>query len=183
MGWGVCFGLDDNNILYCADGCKWRARKSDMPAKPSGCEYVLEYFERTLHSELDMIRDECPGTAAALHEACHENIGDATRAYERLSDEHKAELSKTSLAKVEDEIKSLEPRLKQEKDNYNRCKQNFMAYKPSMKNPKYRMDELIMQMQPIKLELDMEMSADKVEKMTKRFKYLKRSHKLESLNM
>lgn len=179
MGWGICFALDDNNILYCADGCKWKARKSDMPLKPSGCEYVLEYFERDLHSELDMIRDECPGTAAALREACDENISGAVHAYERLSDEKKAELSKISIQSLEKDLEFAVDRLKLEKEVYDECKKAFNAYKPSNKVPKFRMDELRMQIEPLKLELSMEVAADKVETLTKDIKYLKRSIKLE----
>jgi hypothetical protein len=179
MGWGICFALDGNNILYCADGCKWKARKSDMPSKPSGCEYVLEYFEGELHSELDMIRDECPGTAAALREACDENIGGAVHAYERLSDEEKAELSKISIESLEKDLEFAVERLKVEKEVYTECKKAFKAYKPSNKTPKFRLDELRVQMEPIKLELDMEVAADKVESLTKSIKYLKRCIKLE----
>ncbi|NBX51650.1 hypothetical protein EBT25_17380 [bacterium] len=179
MGWGIGFALDDNNILYCADGCKWKARKSDMPLKPSGCQYVLDYFEGELYSELDMIRDECPGTAAALRDACDENIGIATRAYERLSDEEKAELSKTALESFESDLQLAVDRLKGEKEVYAECKKAFKAYKPPNKTPKFRLDELRMLIRPLELELDMEVTADKIEKLTKSIKSLKRSIKLE----
>lgn len=179
MGWGICFALDGNNVLYCADGCKWKARKSDMPLKPSGCEYVLEYFEGELHSELDMIRDECPGTAAALRDACDENIRGAVRAYERLSAEEKANLSQISIESLEKDLEFAVERLKVEKEVYAECKKAFKAFKPSNKTPKFRLDELRMQIEPLKLELDMEVAADKVESLTKTIKYLKRSIKLE----
>ena len=48
MGWGICFDLDANGRVYCADGCKWRATKADYanyPVWPSAQSAVLEYFE------------------------------------------------------------------------------------------------------------------------------------------
>ena len=90
MGWGICFALDANDRVYCADGCKWRSKAgdyTDYPEWPSARQSVLDYFEGEAHSELDMIRDECPGTASALAEACDEHMGIALGEYETLSDE------------------------------------------------------------------------------------------------
>ena len=92
MGWGICFALDDNYNLYCADGCRWRTTDRDyegFPEWPSARLQVLEYYERDAHSELDMIRDECPGTSAALKEACQEHMSSALGYYDDISDETK----------------------------------------------------------------------------------------------
>ena len=92
MGWGISFSLDEHGRIYCTSGCKWRARESDYEGHypwPSAREYVLEYFEGDGHKELDMIRDEFPGTAAGLAAACPEYMSNAFRAYSCLSDEEK----------------------------------------------------------------------------------------------
>lgn len=86
MGWGICFGLEDNKIV-CLDGCKWSRALTTIP--PSGYKQVLKYYERDAHRELDMIRDECPGTSSALKEACSEHFDYALGTYERQSTETK----------------------------------------------------------------------------------------------
>ena len=179
MGWGVCFGLDGNNVLYCADGCRWKASKGEMPEKPSACKYILDYFEGELHSELDMIRDECPGTSNALAAACDEHFPDAVDAYENLSDEEKTQLSKVFIDSFKNDIEVLTQSLKNENENYNMYKKAFKEYKPSNRKPKLRRDELEIQMQPIKLELDMENSAFKIDNWTKTLRKTKKLLKIE----
>lgn len=48
-----------------------------------------------------MIRDECPGTAAALHEACPDALSDALRYYTSMSDNEKTELHTQALEDFE----------------------------------------------------------------------------------
>ena len=178
MGWGICFALDDNYVLYCADGCKWKAKVSDMP-RPSGCQVILDYFENQLHRELDMIRDECPGTAAALTAACEENFPEAVSAYEDLPDEEKEEMSKDLIKQFTTEIQGLQELVKENVEKYNTCKKAFNSYKPPAKPPKYRMEELNVQMEPLRLEFEMEKCADSVEKFKKRLATVKKLLKRE----
>lgn len=181
MGWGICFGLDGNNVLYCVDGCKWKASKSDMPEKPSVCQYILDYFEGELHSELDMIRDECPGTASALAAACDENLPYAVLSYENLSDEEKKKLSKDFIETFKKDIERLTEELKHEKESYTLYKKAFSEYKPPTKKPKLRRDELQMQIEPIKLELNMESAAVRIDELTKELRKAKRMLKVETI--
>ena len=178
MGWGVCFALDDNYVLYCADGCKWKAKMSDMP-RPSGCQVILDYFENELHSELDMIRDECPGTAAALAAACEENFHEAVTTYEGMDDKEKEEISRDFIQKFTTEIQGLQELIKEEVEKYNTCEKAFKSYKPPTKVPKYRMEELYVQMEPLRLEFEMEKCADSVDKFKKRLASVKKLLKRE----
>ena len=180
MGWGICFDLDANNVLFCSDGCKWKASKEDMPTKPSGCEYVLNYFEQDLHSELDMIRDECPGTASALAAACEEYFPSAVASYEGLSDETKAEMSKAYIEELQKKIDVVKENIKEMTAEYEVYKKAYKAYKPPTKKPKLRKDELEAQLVPIKLELDMEKAANTVDILNKELRVLKRALKAES---
>ncbi len=104
MGWGICFALDDNDRVYCADGCKWRAHESDyedFPKWPSARRAVLDYFEGPGHGELDMIRDEFPGTADGLAAACPEAMGSALHYYASMSSEEKTALHDEALQEFE----------------------------------------------------------------------------------
>jgi hypothetical protein len=179
MGWGICFALDDNNVLYCADGCKWKARKADMPDRPSGCEYVLEYFERDLHSELDMIRDECPGTASALKEAIEEY--DPRDIYEYLSEAEKIKRSQDYLERMNQQKIQLEQSLIVAKQRYIEAKNIFKNYAiPVNTSYKYRAHELRAQIYPLQLELNMEDSALEVDRLEKLRKTINRNIKLEN---
>ena len=178
MGWGICFALDDNNVLYCADGCKWKARKADMPDRPSGCEYVLEYFECELHRELDMVRDECPGTASALKEAIEEY--DLKDIYEYLSEAEKTKRSRDCLERLKEKKIKTEKELADAKNRYTEAKNNFKNYKIPTSKHKYRAHELRAQIYPLQLELEMEDSALAVDRLEKLRKNINRNIKLET---
>jgi hypothetical protein len=181
MGWGICFGLE-NNVLFCADGCKWKAKKSDMPKTPSGCNYVLDYFENELHSELDMIRDECPGTPAALREACEENISWATSSYENLPLDKKKELSLQTIESIESNIIRTKEELAVVQERYKLAKDEFKNYKPPTKVAKMRYQELRDQIEPLSRELDVELNAHRIDTLKNQLKSLKKSLKCELSN-
>jgi hypothetical protein len=171
MGWGICFALDTNGYVYCADGCKWRARKSDYadyPPWPSARQAVLDYFEGEAHRELDMVRDECPGTAAALREACDEHINLALRQYFRMSDDEKHKAHEVSMAEFEGDLaranENLETALKLYKDQ----KTIWTGYKknpPKMKPAKTRADEIRQLIEPLLLELATEEAAEECDRL------------------
>ena len=171
MGWGICFALDTNGYVYCADGCKWRARKSDYadyPPWPSARQAVLDYFEGEAHRELDMVRDECPGTAAALREACDEHINLALRQYFRMRDDDKRKAHEDSMAEFEGDLaranENLETALKVYKDQ----KTIWTGYKknpPKMKPAKTRADELRQLIEPLLLELATEEAAEECDRL------------------
>ena len=70
MGWGVAFGVRADGRVFCADGCNWEASKDEYeaegfwPIRPSVANYVLTYFEKDSHEELDRTRDCAPPAAA-----------------------------------------------------------------------------------------------------------------------
>lgn len=171
MGWGVCFALDANGYVYCADGCKWRATKSDyadFPPWPSARQSVLDYFEGEAHSELDIIRDEFPGTAAGLREACEEHIGRALREYERLSNEEKQQAHDAMMAELEAALTHYKVEIERAHAIYKNAKETWNDYK---KNPqkvrpaKTRADELRQLMTPLRLELEMETAAEECDRL------------------
>jgi len=165
MGWGIGFALNDQGRVYCADGCKWRASTSDYgdyPPWPSARQTVLDYFEHDAHSELDMIRDECPGTAAALREACDEHIGVALHQYSRLSDEAKKLLHDEKLEELEAEVVRIKEVLSTALETYKYRKASWVEYQknpPKPKVAKTRADELLQSMEPYKIELAAEQAA------------------------
>jgi hypothetical protein len=184
MGWGICFGLDENYRVYCADGCRWRAKESDYegyPKWPSAREYVLEYYEGDTRRELDMIRDECPGTAAALAAACPEHIGSAFWAYGRLSEAGKRERHEKKLAEFEAELKYAADEIPHALENYRLAKKYFKEYKPPIKPAKTRMDELERLIAPLQLELDVERAATYVDSLKKEKTRAARLVKLEKM--
>jgi hypothetical protein len=165
MGWGICFALDESGRVYCADGCNWHARESDyagFPAWPSARRAVLDYFEGEAHRELDMIRDEFPGTAAGLKEACPEHMGAALNYYERLTDDEKRELHETTLAELEQDLADFTESSKDAYEKYTQCTKAWKVYKkcpPNYPHAKTRQQELERLIEPLRLEYDMEMWA------------------------
>jgi hypothetical protein len=166
MGWGIGFALDPNGYVYCSDGCKWRASKRDYdgyPVWPSARQAVLDYFEGEAHRELDMIRDEFPGTAAGLHAACAEHIGAALCRYERMTDDEKREAHKDSMAEFEEDLQSFKDSVEYHSCEYKVWKDSLTEYKknpPKVKPAKTRADELRQIIAPLRLELNMEEAAE-----------------------
>jgi hypothetical protein len=171
MGWGIDFALDANGYVYCSDGCKWRARKSDYkdyPPWPSARQAVLDYFEGEAHRELDMIRDEFPGTAAGLHAACDEHIGSALCRYDRMSDEEKREAHEVSMGEFEADLQSSTENLAYALDTYKECKKAWTDYKknpPKLRPAKTRTDELRQLIEPLGVELAMEEAAEECDRL------------------
>lgn len=182
MGWGICFDLDAHGRVYCADGCKWRATKSDYsdyPVWPSARSAVLEYFD-DVHRELDMIRDECPGTAAALAEACREHIGSALRYYDGLSDQEKMDRHLEILDGLTTRLSTLEEKKKLAYATYIEARKAYTAYSPPTKQPKTRLEELENIIVPLDLELVMERAAKAYDDYKSELARVKRDIRLEN---
>ena len=173
MGWGICFALDANDRVYCADGCKWRSKAGDYvdyPEWPSARKSVLDYFEGEAHRELDMIRDECPGTASALAAACDEHIGTALGEYETLSDEEKQKLHDDKMKELESDLVRIKRELESTLEKHKYCKKAWDDYKkgpPKAKPAKTRADELRHAMAPFRIELEMEEAAEEYDRLKK----------------
>ena len=171
MGWGICFTLDANGYVYCADGCKWRARKSDYadyPPWPSARQAVLDYFEGEAHRELDMVRDEFPGTAAGLHAACDEHIGRALGHYWDMSVEERKEAHEASMAEFEGDLELTSEALTVALETYKQAKKVWTGYKknpPKVRAAKTRADELRQLVGPLLLELAMEEAAEECDRL------------------
>ena len=171
MGWGVCFALDHNGSVYCRDGCNWRSKASDYadyPEWPSARQAVLEYFQGDAHRELDMVRDECPGTASALKEACEEHMVHALSHYDRLKDERKIRLHEQKMTELENDLARINEQLpraletfKQSKTHWTNCQKN----PPKAKAAKTRADELRQIMAPYRVELEMEEAAEECDRL------------------
>jgi len=184
MGWGICFALDTHGRVYCADGCNWRATNQDYdgyPEWPSARQSVLDYFEGEAHRELDMVRDECPGTAAALKEACGEHIDYALGEYNRLTDKEKTDLHIEMMEKLKEQIVNLEDLKKHSYETYLTARKEFKAYKPPTKAPKTRIDEINNMIKPLRMELYMEVAANDYDTMKSELTKAKRDLKLEKM--
>jgi hypothetical protein len=184
MGWGIGFALDSQGRVYCSDGCNWRATKADYDDYhpwPSARQSVLDYFEGEAHRELDMIRDECPGTASALKEACSEHIGAAMGQYDRLSKKEQTDLHNEMMERLENDIVNLEDLKKHSYETFLTARKEFKAYKPPTKQPKTRIDELNNMIKPLRMELFMEVAASDYDTMKSELTKAKRNLKLEKL--
>lgn len=164
MGWGICFGLDENERIYCVDGCKWHARESDYEGYhpwPSAREYVLDYYENShAHRELDMIRDECPGTARALAEACPEYIGSAFSAYDRLSDEEKTRRHENKLVELEKALDDAVKDIPAAETTYKEAKARYETVVKNERKFRRRVDQLEQALILLKAEFEMEKALD-----------------------
>jgi len=170
MGWGICFDLDANGQVFCRDGCKWRATVrdyDDFVPWPSAREQVLEDYENDAHRELDMIRDECPGTASALAEACDEHLSAAFNSYHSLSAAEKTELHEEKMRELTEDLEALKEQIVQANEQYRQYKKAFKDLKPSNKPPKTRVDELHDMIGPLQAELAMELAATRVDGLTR----------------
>jgi len=171
MGWGICFALDQNGYVYCADGCNWRASVADYedyPEWPSARQAVLEYFQLEAHRELDMVRDECPGTASALKEACEEHMVHALSHYDRLKDERKVRLHEQKMTELEGDLDRLKSETARHLDKYKKAKEawtNYQKNPPKAKAAKTRADELRQIMAPYCTELEMEEAAEECDRL------------------
>jgi hypothetical protein len=171
MGWGVCFGLDQNGYVYCADGCNWRSHAgdyADYPEWPSARQAVLEYFQNDANRELDMVRDECPGTAAGLKEACEEHMVDALRQYRRMIDMKKIRLHEAKMTELESDVEHIKKALERNLDKYKWAKatwKEYAAHPPKARPAKTRADELRQIMAPYRIELEMEEAAEECDRL------------------
>ena len=171
MGWGVCFALDHNGSVYCRDGCNWRSKASDYedyPEWPSARQAVLEYFQLVAHRELDMVRDECPGTASALKEACEEHMVHALSHYDRLKDERKIRLHTEKMTELEGYLEHNKVALERSLDDYKQAKaawKEYTAHPPKARVAKTRADELRQITAPYRVELEMEEAAEECDRL------------------
>jgi hypothetical protein len=184
MGWGICFALDENNRVYCADGCRWSSRESDYadyPKWPSARQSVLDYFEGPAHRELDMIRDECPGTPAALKEACKEHMSSALGYYDRISDDKKREWHEKMIEELTRNLEESETCAKEAHEEYKVHAKAFKEYKAPTTPAKTRLQEIERLMEPLKLEYEKEKYAEAYDRHMKSARYYKKMLKLENL--
>ena len=184
MGWGISFALDHNGCIYCTDGCRWKTLARDyarFPAWPSARGTILDEFEGGLHDELDMVRDECPGTAAALVVACDEALYDAMRVYPSMTDEEKMLRHEKTVLELERDLKRVTVALTDAQAEYKIHKAVFKTGPPTYKRqPKTRADELERLIHPLQLELVMERAALNVDTLTRDKRRLTRMLKLEN---
>ena len=187
MGWGICFGLNEQNRVYCVDGCNWKATAADYadyPSWPSASSSVLDYFEGEAHRELDMIRDETPGTAAALKEACEEHISYALSLYDRLSDAEKIKRHEEMMEELTSDLETLKRSIPDALETHRHIKSVWTEFKKSApqrkrKAARTREEEIEREMEPLKLELEVERAAARVDALRKRKAGVTRMLKLE----
>jgi archaellum component FlaC len=128
-----------------------------------------------------MVRDECPGTAAALKEACGEHIGSALGEYDSLTDQQKTELHNEMMEHLKEQIDLLEERKKSAYDNYIHRRKAFKDYKHPTKEPKTRIEEIENTMKPLDFELFMEYAARDYDTMKSELTKAKRDMRLEKM--
>lgn len=180
MGWGICFALDDNYRLYCADGCRWRTTDQDYEdfvPWPSARQTVLDYYEYDAHSELDMIRDECPGTASALASACPEYLGSAFSSYRDLPDEKKQEMHEEMLAGLESDFEQTRAALVDAKEKLAVEERRFKDFKSQ--TCKTRVQQIEEDIRRLQLELPYQKAVENVKYLTRQRNRLAKFIRLE----
>ena len=171
MGWGVCFGLDQNGYVYCVDGCNWRSHAADYedyPEWPSARQAVLYSFPNDANRELDMVRDECPGTSAGLKEACEEHMVHALGQYDYLSDDAKIRFHEAKMTELEGYLDHNKVALERSLEAYKWAKETwkqYAAHPPKARTAKTRADELRQIMAPYRIELEMEEAAEECDRL------------------
>ncbi len=156
MGWGVVFGLDSRYNVYCRDGCRWKTTNEDyenFPPWPSARQSVLDYYQGEAHRELDNVRDEFPGTAEGLAEACAEHLSTALWSYSKQTDEQKKKLHDDMLKRLTDDIEFVKCKISENLEHTKNLKKPIKYRKP-----KNRIDELRNQLQPLQNELELEIA-------------------------
>lgn len=180
MGWGVCFALDNDLRVYCQDGCKWSSKKSDYADYypwPSARKAVLAYFEGPAHRELDMIRDECPGTASALREACEDHMGSALSYYDRFSNEKKQTLHEKFMEQIQELIEQTDAQLAKDKADLESAKKNRKDYKPT--TSKLLSVQMKNQIDELTLDYEVQKATENFTKTKKLLALYKKQFKLE----
>jgi hypothetical protein len=114
-----------------------------------------------------MIRDECPGTAAALKEACDEHIGIALSCYDDLNDAEKQKLHDDKLVELEARLVRIKDRIARALEKYKWTKEDWKNYKPKTRVAKTRADELRRLIDPYRVELAMEEAAEECDRLRK----------------
>ena len=178
MGWGICFGLDENYRIFCADGCKWKASEKDYDdfhEWPSARAYVLQYYESDAHRELDMIRDECPGTASALAAACPDYMSSAFCSYKRLPAERKTHLHDEMLAELNERCDETEEQLKKETERW-----RSLPPKPKFPKAKTTVEEIQQNIDELKWKLEVEKSTSNLKHLRRALNRIKKFIKLEN---
>lgn len=156
MGWGIAFGLDSKYNVYCRDGCRWKTTNEDytnFPPWPSARQSVLDYYEGEAHRELDLIRDEFPGTAEGLASACSDRFSVALWSYTRQTVEQKKKLHEDMMKSLTDDIESTKRKISENLERIKNLKKPIKYRKP-----KNRIDELRNQLQPLQTELELEIA-------------------------
>jgi hypothetical protein len=115
-----------------------------------------------------MVRDECPGTAAGLHQACDEHIGSAMSEYDRWTDEEKQAAHDASMSEFEGDLEHAKEGLAIALEVYKMSKKAWTEYKknpPKMKPAKTRADEIRQLIAPLRIELEMEEAAEECDRL------------------
>jgi hypothetical protein len=115
-----------------------------------------------------MIRDECPGTASALKEACEEHMVHALGQYDRLSDDAKIRFHDAKMTELEGDLERIKKELERHLTKYKWAKETwkeYSAHPPKVRTAKTRADELRQIMAPYRVELEMEEAAEECDRL------------------